>query len=77
MDTDEGKVAAKHSAFRARNESSRVRSGAESIVDLLLSLPEEAEGYDAVDRAIVNRHQAEVADRMRSLIGDDSDGHPV
>ncbi len=77
MHTNEGKVATKHAAFRARNGTSRVRSGTESIVDLLLSLPKEAESHDAVDRAIVNRHQAEVAHRMRSLIDDDSDEETV
>lgn len=46
--------------------------GADSIVDLLLSLPENAiPETAAVDRAVASRVQLELANRMRSLIGDD------
>lgn len=48
------------------------RLAADSIVDLLFSLPEDAvREADAVDRAIASRLQAELAKRMRSQIGDD------
>ena len=46
--------------------------GEDSIVDLLLSLPENATpGTDAVDLAVTSRVQLELANRMRSLIGED------
>lgn len=48
------------------------RLSADSIVDLLLSLPDEAtQRGDAVDRAVACRRQVELANRMRSLIGDE------
>lgn len=48
--------------------------GADSIVDLLLSLPENATPEtDAVDRAVASRVQLELANRMRSLIGHDQE----
>lgn len=52
------------------------RSATDSIVDLLLSLPAEAGApvdADAVDRALSHRLQAKLADRMRSLIGEDGE----
>jgi hypothetical protein len=58
----------------ARISATAPRSAAESIVDLLLSLPENAAvDSDAVDRAVANRLQMELADRMRLLIGDDGE----
>ncbi|GLS33949.1 hypothetical protein SAMN04488498_10755 [Mesorhizobium albiziae] len=49
------------------------RLAIDSIVDLLLSLPDEKSiEADAVDRAVAGRLQMELADRMRSLIGEDS-----
>ena len=67
MHTDEKKF-----ATVAKPAAEALRSGSELIVDLLLSLPEHvAEADDAVDRAIARRLQMELADRMRSLIGDE------
>ena len=55
-----------------RISASAPELGADSIVDLLLSLPEKAaQQADAVDRAVASRVQSELANRMRSLIGDD------
>jgi hypothetical protein len=54
----------------SRISASAPRFDTESIVDLLLSLPENATAdSDAVDRAVAGRLQMELADRMRSLIG--------
>lgn len=48
--------------------------GADSIVDLLLSLPENSTPeIDTVDRAVASRVQLELANRMRSLIGHDQE----
>jgi hypothetical protein len=55
-----------------RIDVSAPRLVAESIVDLLLSLPENTTAdSDAVDRAVASRLQVELANRMRSLIGKD------
>jgi hypothetical protein len=58
----------------SRISASAPRFDTESIVDLLLSLPENATAdSDAVDRAVAGRLQMELADRMRSLIGDEDE----
>jgi hypothetical protein len=55
-----------------RTSAKAPRLSADSIVDLLLSLPDEAtQQTDAVDRAVASRRQVELANRMRSMIGDD------
>ena len=55
-----------------RISASAPELGADSIVDLLLSLPENANTeIDAVDRVVASRVQLELANRMRSLIGHD------
>ena len=57
-----------------RISASAPELGADSIVDLLLSLPENAiPETDAVDRAVASRVQLELANRMRSLIGHDQE----
>lgn len=48
------------------------RPEADSIVDLLLSLPAKAaEGPDTFHRIVSGRLEAKLAERMRSVIGDD------
>ncbi len=55
-----------------RTSAPAPRLSADSIVDLLFSLPEDAaQQADAVDRAVASRRQVELANRMRSMIGDD------
>ena len=55
-----------------RTSATAPRLSADSIVDLLLSLPDEAtQQTDAVDRAVASRRQVELANRMRSMISDD------
>jgi hypothetical protein len=55
-----------------RTSATAPRLAAESIVDLMFSLPEDAaQQTDAVDRAVASRRQVELANRMRSMIGDD------
>jgi hypothetical protein len=66
-----GPIMANHENER-RIGASAPEPGADSIVDLLLSLPENATPEtDAVDRAVANRLQVELANRMRSLISED------
>ena len=61
-----------HHENERRISTSAPELGADSIVDLLLSLPENSTPEtDAVDRAVASRVQSELANRMRSLIGDD------
>jgi hypothetical protein len=48
------------------------RPEADSIVDLLLSLPvNEIDEADTFNRIVKDRLEAKLADRVRSLIGDD------
>jgi hypothetical protein len=52
-------------------DRARIEARADSIVDLLLSLSDDAtEEEDAVSRAVANRRLMELANRMRSVIGE-------
>jgi hypothetical protein len=64
------------SLHEAGTEAHLSRPATDSIVDLLLSLPAEAGApvdADAIDRALIHQLQAKLADRMRSLIGEDGE----
>jgi hypothetical protein len=53
-------------------EALLARPEAYSIVDLLLSLPrQEIDEADTFNRIVKDRLEAKLADRVRSLIGDD------
>jgi hypothetical protein len=53
-------------------EALLARQEADSIVDLLLSLPrQEIDEADTFNRIVKDRLEAKLADRVRSLIGDD------
>ena len=62
-----------HQDNESRISAVAPRLAIDSIVDLLLSLPDEKSSEsDAVDRAVAGRLQTELANRMRLLIGNDN-----